>query len=94
MHSPCAQFEPLIPVFTGFVVTFTVQLKLLFRKLTPTTEILQWAYAVTLPCTSLVTVTSNNKIKTNYPHASTSAKISHPFPVFIHTQKYLAIYLC
>jgi len=33
MHSPCAQFEPVIPLFTGFVVTITVQWKLLFRKI-------------------------------------------------------------
>jgi len=53
MHSPCAQFEPVIPLFKGFVATITVQWKLLFRKqLTPSKEILQWAYAVTLLWTS------------------------------------------
>jgi hypothetical protein len=64
MHSPCAQFEPVIPVFRGFVVIITVQCYLLFRKQNmPTKEILQWAYAVTQLWTSFVTATSNNKIK-------------------------------
>lgn len=81
MRTPCAQFEPAIPAFTGFVVTITVLWKLLFRKqLAPSKEILQWAYAVTLLWTSLVTFTSNNKIKTNYPMLILQQKLSYPLP--------------
>jgi len=71
-----------------------VQWKLLFRKqLTPSKEILQWAYAVTLLWTSWVTVTSN-EIKTNYPMLVLHQKLSHQLPGFIQTQNYLTIYLC